>query len=229
MNQPNKSHSPAFTLLEILVSIVIVSILAALLVSGFSSYKTKSEGVVCSNSMKQIFQAIMQYAADNNNNLPFSAPGGQFWGDPLVNDGYLTTEFMRRACPSTARKLGYIGSIGYNYSVLGNTEPGAIGSVKTVSVGSLSKTCMLMDGHNVHNYFGLESDPNNVLRNGQQIVLWSKDFIRPDGQYFPVGHGNSLNIMFCDGHVELISKETFWDKDRASEIFQPSSNQPFGW
>jgi prepilin-type processing-associated H-X9-DG protein/prepilin-type N-terminal cleavage/methylation domain-containing protein len=55
----------AFTLTELLVTIGVISVLSALLLSVFSSARKRSQIFTCSSHLKQIGQAIEMYVSDN--------------------------------------------------------------------------------------------------------------------------------------------------------------------
>ncbi len=60
----------AFTLVELLVTIAIIGILAALLLPVLSHSKAKAWQISCSNNLKQINLAFQLYAGDNGDMLP---------------------------------------------------------------------------------------------------------------------------------------------------------------
>jgi prepilin-type N-terminal cleavage/methylation domain-containing protein len=66
----------AFTLIEILVVLAIVSILAGLLLPGLSSAKSRGKTIGCVNNLKQVALGIQMYAADNDGRLPENSPSG---------------------------------------------------------------------------------------------------------------------------------------------------------
>src|SRR5678815_4734178 len=66
----------AFTLIEILVVLAIVSILAGLLLPGLSSAKSRGKKIGCVNNLKQVALGIQMYAADNDGRLPENSPSG---------------------------------------------------------------------------------------------------------------------------------------------------------
>jgi prepilin-type N-terminal cleavage/methylation domain-containing protein len=78
----------AFTLLELLLVISIITILAALLVATLSRAKLKTHRVICANNGHQIVIAAHVYTGDSGDWLPPNDPGGWFgWvGGNLSND-----------------------------------------------------------------------------------------------------------------------------------------------
>ena len=63
-----------FTLVEMMVVIVVISIMAALLLPALSKAKEQARSVACRNNMKQLSLAFLMYSEDNSDTFPW--PGG---------------------------------------------------------------------------------------------------------------------------------------------------------
>ncbi|RYE43024.1 MAG: type II secretion system protein [Hyphomicrobiales bacterium] len=66
----NSRHHSGFTLVEILIVLAIVAVLAALLLTVFSSVRNKSRMTSCASNLHQIQLALAQYSTDNGGLLP---------------------------------------------------------------------------------------------------------------------------------------------------------------
>ncbi|UCG50345.1 MAG: type II secretion system protein, partial [Phycisphaerales bacterium] len=62
----------AFTLVELLVSISVVSFVAAILLPALSAARRRARFVICANNQRQIVQAVNLCAADNDGFYPES-------------------------------------------------------------------------------------------------------------------------------------------------------------
>jgi prepilin-type N-terminal cleavage/methylation domain-containing protein len=65
-----KSRIDGFSLIELLVSIAVIAILAAILIPVISVVRSSAEAAVCATNMRQIGQAIQLHVSDNNGRLP---------------------------------------------------------------------------------------------------------------------------------------------------------------
>src|SRR5690349_21810627 len=64
-----RTRGTAFTLIELMVSIAIIGILAALLLSAIGGVKRHAQTTVCKNNVRQLGLAWQMYSHDNNDTL----------------------------------------------------------------------------------------------------------------------------------------------------------------
>ena len=100
---------PAFTLIELLVVIAIIAILAGILMPALSSARKRAKATTCTNNMKSMMFAYIQYC-DNNNGVGVLQEY-QSSGLPkycfLLRHGKYLTNYKLFFCPDTD-PVGYM-------------------------------------------------------------------------------------------------------------------------
>ncbi|MBI4027138.1 MAG: prepilin-type N-terminal cleavage/methylation domain-containing protein [Verrucomicrobia bacterium] len=211
----------AFTLVELLTVIAIISILAALLMPGLKSARESGRRIKCLSQLKQISLAFNLYAQDNRDFYPpygstvspgvyryFTEKIKPYLSDIPETDA--TREPIIFRCPSDQRPLaplfqtwvidtyGNMGLTGLN-DVLWRVSSGGWVDY-SFTIGTLTKPAetLLCSDHYAWLYWG-PAHINNPLQ---------QDF----------RHGNGINALFADGHVAYLTKAmvptdgaaTFW-------------------
>lgn len=142
-------RSPAFTLVELLVVIALISILAALLMPALASASGKARAITCLSNLRQSMLGIHLYAADHRDqlvaaeyNVRNGASHEEWWGTLLVNGRYLAAPRSDSAnslprvrsvfiCPDSRTEL-------YAFNPVSRDDPegGKLYPLKSESTGS---------------------------------------------------------------------------------------------
>ena len=196
----NKNNH-AFTLIELLIVVFIISAIMGLVFPVLSMVREKSKQAVCMSNMGQMYKALLQYTIENDGYLPLESNSGSCSGEVWFKavDRYIMTDILpeNQTEISTKEKLILIKQDPVIQTVTqdkkDNTKTIKIntqlvqGSMCSRMIDSIrfpSKTVLLFDGR-----------INNT-------TVASKY----DGSYGSVAqrHSRGANILFMDGHVERI-------------------------
>ncbi len=195
LDKTNCNGKRGFTLLEVLVTIAIVAVLAALLIPALKGTLRRGKDAQCLSNLRQIGVAIRLASADNNRLIPTFTlkPGGGDLGSWAQNiGGYLGSSQdwtsnrvflcpLDTRIPGTPYYNGYYASYGLNIELCANAEIGT----NLAAVSEQSKTFLVMD---VEASFGAHP-------------TWG-------GSYNPQPrHAGRCNVVFVDGHVQALTPD----------------------
>lgn len=203
---------PGFSLVEILVTLAVSGILAALLFPVVKGSIAKAKSATCMTNLKSLGVAFQLYSAENDNTLPPSyvvgsnAADNNWWfrvspytdARPMEkNWASVSTRSMEKPfhCPLVKNPDPAIGGnawVSYKMNVQFRLQTS--GDKLGVTTGAFrsrisqpSKALLLAEGRQ-HPEFS-ERTTNSI----------------PWGVQFP--HGNRMNGLFADGHVEALTPE----------------------
>ena len=164
--------APAFTLLELLVVMAVISILAALLFPLLGRAKESGRATVCLSNLHQIGIALQLYAQDNRNRLPYMrdrdlAGTNGLPGPDLVLSNYLGNIRVLR-CPSDRQNL-------------------------FASTGSSYSWNSLLNGQDADHLsaLGMQFDPHQIP------LMFDKDKFHKAR-----GPKKEVNYLYADGHIK---------------------------
>lgn len=217
-------RSRGFTLVELLVIIAIVLILIALAIPGVIRAFEGARKTKCVSNLRELGQATLAYEADNEQFLPpLGVNSGGVWMTfwymeirPYLGEQPLPTarwflpqwglpgpapfgkNFPVFYCPSIKAGRGHPhNDYGANTFVFKLDIPytnGAGERTKATQIEQPAKIAMYSE------ILGASPYPDSLW-----MLLSSAVILSPDAN-FPHRHGERVNMVFCDGHVESVSR-----------------------
>lgn len=188
-----------FTLIELLITIAIIAMLAALLLPALKNAKDASKSVMCKNNLKNLGMAFLNYTMDNNEYVVEHIVSGRIWAKRIIPEylgisdletGYEYSGIPRIStvaiCPmNTGRYVGNVrGNLNYVYNQkLSDPVSHKLSALKT----QLSQKIIFSDGY-----------PSGWIYTISQIPGWTS----LNWQAIYAFHLKKANIVWGDGHVE---------------------------
>jgi prepilin-type N-terminal cleavage/methylation domain-containing protein/prepilin-type processing-associated H-X9-DG protein len=202
-----RRKNQAFTLIEILVVIAIISILAAILFPVFARARENARRASCMSNLKQIGLGMMMYVQDYDETFPAIAmgPAGQEVNWPYLIQPY-TKSTQVFLCPSAPIASVTNGNYGINWIMVNNPAT----TTKMAAVQSPSTTYLILDwglfyvqpSYNITGYYSWYYLPG-MGEGGATCNINSAypDEIRDcaSGRHF-----GGINMAFADGHVKWL-------------------------
>jgi prepilin-type processing-associated H-X9-DG protein/prepilin-type N-terminal cleavage/methylation domain-containing protein len=196
---PEGKTKIGFTLIEVLVSIGIIVILAALLVPAVAGAREKADAATCSQNLRQIGAAVLTFAGENQGICPTAggvvnrgqvdaSTGKAGWTEQL--DAYIGENTKVYRCPGSARVLPQNATYGYflgaRAAYLDNGNSFAALNVNKLN----SRSKYILGGDIAANTFSVtDCDKDDYTTNP----------LFPGGK-IPFHNGN-VNLLFADGSV----------------------------
>lgn len=216
---PNSGRCSGFTLVELLVSIAIIGILAALVAASLSQAKTAAASVKCVSNLRQLGLAGLMYVEDNQGRFfrygPVAEGNGKLYWFGWLSDGaegsrqfditrgvlyqYIVGKGVE-ICPSLNYSMKKFklkatsAAYGYGYNLC-LSSPMNRPPVAFSEIASPSRICFLADAAQV-NTFQPPASPKNPMLEEFYYVSTNKNEATAHFR-----HKKRANVVFCDGHV----------------------------
>ncbi len=204
-----------FTLIELLVVIAIIAILAAILFPVFAKAREKARQSACSNNLKQMATALLQYAQDYDERMVMRYFTGYLWTtqiQPYVKNTQIFT------CPSTNAP-----SYGYQQTYL---DRKALGDIKRpseiVMAGDVKRVYNSSGGlgwdYNMFPPSEFGSPPAAPPDDESQDPPASDTAEQYHGRPRAI-HNEGTNLNFVDGHQKWMRTTSFYYGQTPTNLF----------
>lgn len=220
------AREEAFTLIELLVVIAIIAILAAMLLPALSKAKEKAQRVSCTNKLRQMGLSLRMYVDDFHQYPWFdSAASLKQWEDelyPYYRVKWTDKEFQ---CPSYRGNFG-IGSLSsYGYNRFGTASPLGLGGWHAYDNNGILRDIGAVTDSQVKapaDMFAMGDSRGFATVGVTDLLpgLWGLGPFTTTGaggtqswsEFQPFRHGQGLNFVCCDGHVDFVKRSVYSSK-----------------
>ena len=196
-----------YTLIELLVTIAIIAILAALLLPSLKLMRDRGQQLVCANNLKQLGLMTLMYASDYNGFITPYYDGSGAWYTILISGGYYNVKWNSKplppilACPTSTYESpsvpGHLLRWGYGMNMY-SFAPSLFFVNNLDKVKSPSRLMIYLDS-----FGGAMEPPYMVTLIGDSANVGCPV---PGFRH----SGKTVNFVCCDGHVEAKNSLPAW-------------------
>ncbi|MEK0448283.1 MAG: hypothetical protein RL088_551 [Verrucomicrobiota bacterium] len=219
MREANPAKAAGFTLLELLVVIAIIAVLSALVLTGISKSRSRADQSTSANNLRQWGTALMSSLADFDSRLPSTgATGGatdfadkDAWFNRLpsyMNELPLADPQIESRVPKAGQNSVWLNPASPREEVGRLMKPpkqwyfsyAMNRYLSTAEERTLSKL-RLESAHSTV-FMGEQGDDVSELRPDKINAVFGPGSPKD-------GKENAAHFLFCDGHVELVTRDIF--------------------
>ena len=217
-----------FTLVELLVTIAVISTLIGILLPALGSARERARLLSCGSNQRQLLIGISTYAADYDFNLPHGPttpspfgvawsefPGGLLWTGPMGGEftgiGVLLDEYIKQreayfcAGEDHLSAEDQLGKIGSEDTAVGSYSYRSLAEMNGHQLGSLGKnsaggraSCLLFDAQLISS---AQPELNHTTHNGVALTLGYED-----GHVAELQDGQQEFVFFVEDQQDLFSR-----------------------
>lgn len=203
----------AFTILELLVVIAIILVLAALALPVFGALKTRAHAVECIANLRKLHQSMSIYVAENDGRYPVSWYPSS-WTGPIDDDG-TWERALSKIDFGSERSRELFNPWGQIYDQKGYycpaRKPGSTTALK-ITYG-MNRFIGNKNWNSAEKPTGLKavqiSSPAGIPLIAETLIhneVAKADLPEGTVRALAFRHNGKCNIVFCDGHVESLTR-----------------------
>lgn len=189
-----------FTLIELLTVIAIIAILAVILIPAVGKVRASANQAKCASNLSQLAKASLLYTSEHNSNLPLLK-----WGDP--DAGTETEYWFNLIRPYLGDTTG--AGLPLVFRCPNDDQADAPSDAKGWDV--ISYIQVPEEGNKLINIIDPPKKPMFLDAEVVATVVLKEDNFdqRIRGEEPTWRHGNGINAVYWDGHVEFIEDPTY--------------------
>jgi prepilin-type N-terminal cleavage/methylation domain-containing protein/prepilin-type processing-associated H-X9-DG protein len=215
-----------FTLIELLVVIAIIAILAAILFPVFAKAREAARAASCKSNLKQIGTGWMMYVQDYDEKTPYNTWSGTPCGSPAQHVMvYRIQPYIKNLavliCPSDGAPFTGQDCVGPSFNVRSSYSSENNNVIDNgTSISALEFPASTYLAFDSARYFG--TPESNIDSFG-----WSLD--GNNNADFLARHSNTVNSVFCDGHVKALKCADMFPCERGEWIGRATASSRGCW